>query len=242
MSPWLSLCGGEEPLHFTGSHFKPHWCKCSSACPESLEGGVRRKPVFFFASHTVNSAWGQGVWGTDVCRCGCINIYIGCTYTRAAILSSDSVGCSQTVKFLEERRSRTHQGHPGFFLPPPLAPSIDVTSHPPLSFPLGDWGSRNMPSKNISTVVPSGTMQNRTEGVSRKWKSQPNPHRCRPFLLRGKHFWLRPKATQYRLMIHPHTQTQNSQYAPKCERSMSFFTRCLWRRLRLLYESLISLM
>lgn len=131
---------------------------------------------------------------------------------------------------------------PRIFPFPPLAPSIDVTSHPPLSFPLGDWGSRNMPSKNISTVVPGGTMQNRTEGVSRKWKSQPNPHRCRPFLLRGKHFWLRPKATQYRVMIHPHRQTQNSQYA------LFFLTGCLRRRLRLwysfsngLYESLISI-
>lgn len=91
-----------------------------------------------------------------------------------------------------------------------FAPSIDVTSHPPLSFPLGDGGSRNMPSKNISTVVPSGTMQNRTEGVSRKWKSQPNPHRCGPFSLWGKHFWLRPKATQYRLMIHLHTATEST--------------------------------
>lgn len=97
---------------------------------------------------------------------------------------------------------------PRIFPFPHFAPSIDVTSHPPLSFPLGDWGSRNMPSKNISTVVPGGTMQNRTEGVLKKWKSQPNPHRCRPFLLWGKHFWLRPKATQYRLMIHPHTATE----------------------------------
>lgn len=52
--------------------------------------------------------------------------------------------------------------------PPTLEPSIDVTSHPPLSFPLGDGGSRNMPSKNISTAVPGGTLQKRTEGISRK--------------------------------------------------------------------------
>lgn len=118
------------------------------------------------------------------CRCGCTGA--GCVCTGAAILGPLSVrvllNCEIPWGKAVENSSRPPRG---FFFPP-LAPSIDVTSHPPLSFPLGDWGSRNMPSKNISTVVPGGTMQNRTEGVSRKWKSQPNPHRCRPFLLWGE--------------------------------------------------------